>query len=920
MIKYLKSAALILLLAGTSASLHAAKPEVKDLKCEHLSNPLALNTTTPRLSWKIISDEPGNYQSACEIIVASSPALLKPGKADLWNTGKVETSQSILVPYNGKKLTSRMRCWWKVRIWDKSGKASKWSEPAFFETGLPEPSDWTADWMRTTIQFDQYSYPGPLFRKEFTIEKEIASARLYITSLGLYECYLNGKKVGDELFTPGWTSYQNRILYQAYDIKQLLKAGGNAAGIILGNGWYRAFYPNNRKEADIDHLDVLGQIEIVYTDGTRQIVETGDDWKSSAGPIRKSEIYFGETYDARMEQPGWNAFGFDDREWTATTVANQPKHIITAPDAPPVRQINEIRPSGIFFTPAGDTVIDMGQNMVGWCRISVNAPAGTTITLKHAEVLDKDGNFYTENLRRAAQEINYTCKGGRTETWEPTFTFMGFRYVKVSGYPGEVTPDMLTGIVLHTDLDRTGSFSCNSELINQLQHNIIWGQKGNFLDVPTDCPQRDERLGWTGDAQVFAPTASFNMNCAGFYTEWLKDLAADQHDDGSVPHVIPNVLGRGGAHGWSDAAVIVPWTVYRYYGDTTILAQQYESMKQWVEYMINEAGDSYLWRPQDRQFGDWLAYATTRSDYPGATTDKDLLASAYFCYSTNLIQQIATTLDKTGDAARYASLLNMIREAFKNEYITPNGRIASNTQTAYVVALTFGLFPKELEASAAQRLADDVNKFGHITTGFLGTADICHVLTKFGHLAEAYKLLYREDYPSWLYPVTKGATTIWERWDGIKPDGTFQNAGMNSFNHYAYGAIGDWLYSKVAGIDLDPEEPGFKKFIVKPHPFGKMNNVKASHDSPFGKIISEWSVADNKLKLKVIIPVNSTSEIHVPATGFDLSVNGKKAHPEAIIESPGTNYHYLRLTRGSGTYLFETTFLNHQEELQSNRL
>ena len=908
--KIFKSAALILLLAGTSASLYAGNPEVKALKCEHLSNPLALNTTTPRLSWKIISDEPENYQSAYEIIVASSPTLLKPGKADHWNTGKVESSQSVLLPYNGKKLTSRMRCWWKVRIWDKNGKASKWSEPAFFETGLPEPSDWTAEWMRTMIQFDQYSYPAPLFRKEFTIEKEVAYARLYITSLGLYECYLNGKKVGDELFTPGWTSYQNRILYQAYDITQLLKAGGNAAGIMLGNGWYRAFYPNNRKEADIDHLDVLGQIEIVYTDGTRQIVETGDDWKSSAGPIRKSEIFFGETYDARMEQPGWNTFGFDDREWTETTVASQPKHIITAPDAPPVRRINEMRPSGILYTPAGDTVIDMGQNMVGWCRISVNAPAGTTITLKHAEVLDKDGNFYTENLRRAAQEINYTCKGGGPETWEPTFTFMGFRYVKVSGYPGEVTPDLLTGIVLHTDLERTGSFSCNSELINQLQHNIIWGQKGNFLDVPTDCPQRDERLGWTGDAQVFAPTASFNMDCAGFYTEWLKDLAADQHDDGAVPHVIPNVLGRGGAHGWADAAVIVPWTVYRYYSDTAILEQQYESMKAWVHYMAGEAGNSYLWSPQGGQFGDWLAFATTRSDYPGATTDKDLLASAYFYHSTHLMHQVATILGKTGDAQTYKELMEKIKSAYGNEFITPNGRLASNTQTAYVVALSFGLLPEELEATAALRLAEDVRKFGHITTGFLGTADICHVLTKYGYLEEAYHLLYRKEYPSCLYPVTKGATTIWERWDGIKPDGTFQNAGMNSFNHYAYGAIGDWLYRKVAGIDLHPEVPGFRQFIIKPHPFGEMNDVKASHWLPYGEIRSEWIVLDGIMQLKVTIPVNTTAEIHVPSTGTALTVDGKNAQTMKIADGPGTGYHYLRLTKGSGTYLFEAEFDN----------
>jgi len=892
-----------------------------DLRCNYFTDPIGISNTAPRLSWKIKSTENEKYQSAYQVIAASSPKLLNPGAADLWNSEKVTSSQSTLIKYEGTPLPSRQRCWWMVRTWDKNGKPSKWSEPAYFETGLNDPADWSADWMKTDIEFEEYSYPAPLFRKEFTIEKEIDHARLYVTSLGLYEFYLNGEKVGSDHFTPGWTSFQNRLLYQTYDITPLLKKEGNAAGIMLGNGWYRAFYPNNQKENDIWDLQVLAQIEITFTDGTKQVVQTGNDWKSATGPVQKSEIFYGEIYDARHEHPGWSSFGFDDRHWSGTTTTGESKAIITPPDAPPVRRINELTPIAVIITPEGDTVLDMGQNMVGRCRLIVDCPAGTTITLKHAEVLDKAGNFYTENLRRAEQEVIYICRGGGPESYEPHFTFQGFRYVKIEGYPGEVTTDLITGVVLHSDLERTGTFSCNNELINQLQHNIIWGQKGNFLDVPTDCPQRDERLGWTGDAQVFAPTAIFNMQSAGFYNEWLKDLAADQHDDGAVPHVIPNVLARGGAHGWADAAVIVPWVVYRYYGDTAILEQQYESMKRWVQFVAGEAGETYLWKPEkDRQFGDWLAFATTRSDYPGATTDKDLLASAYFYHSTDLLQQIAALLGKNDDAVQLAISRDKIKTAFNEEYVTPNGRLSSNTQTAYVVALTFGLLPEAQEERAALRLAEDVRKFGHITTGFLGTADICHVLTKYGYLEEAYQLLYRQDYPSWLYPVTRGATTIWERWDGIKPDGTFQNAGMNSFNHYAYGAIGDWLYRKVAGIDLDPEVPGFRQFIIKPHPFGEMNDVKASHISPYGEIRSEWSIKDNRLQLKVTIPVNTTAEIYVPSTGTaltvdgkelsvgekGLSINGKKNETKTVKNAPKTDYHYLKLTMGSGTFLLET--------------
>lgn len=893
-----------------AVSLHASEinTHAGKLTCEYKTNPLGIGVLSPRLSWKIYSDEPNQKQTAYHLLVASSPNLLRSGKADLWDSGKVNSDQSVLVDYAGRSPGSGQKCYWMVRIWDKDGKVSGWSQPGTFEMGLLNPGDWQAEWIKTAIHFEEYSYPAILFRKEFDVTQKIKSARLYCTSLGLYEFYLNGERVGDQLFTPGWTSFEKRLQYQVYDVTDLIKEGGNAAGVMLGNGWYRAFRPNSNQLQNIKDLEVLAQIEVEYADGTKKIVKTDNSWKSSTGAIQKSEIYDGEIYDARLEKTGWSSAGFDDRDWKGVVPTTTPKNQLVSAVSEPVRRIDEIKPVEVIITPEGDTVIDMGQNMVGWCRLQVDCPAGTTLRLRHAEVLDKEGNFYTDNLRSAKQEIVYTCKGGGEEIYEPHFTFQGFRYVAISGYPETVTKDIVTGVVVHSDLERTGSFRCNNELINQLQHNIIWGQKGNFLDVPTDCPQRNERLGWTGDAQVFAPTSCFNMNSAAFWTRWLYDLAVDQHEDGAVPHVIPNVLQRGGSSGWADAAVIVPWVLYRSYGDVRILEQQYNSMKQWVEYMRVQAGNSNLYISKDRQFGDWLAFATTRSDYPGATTDKDFLSTAYYYHSVNLLQQIAEILGKADDATDYRHLKSLIKEAFNQEFVTPNGRLSSNTQTAYVVALSFGLLPPELEKNAAARLAADVRQFGHITTGFLGTADICHVLSEYGYLGEAYHLLYRKEYPSWLYPVTKDATTIWERWDGIKPDGSFQNPGMNSFNHYAYGAVGDWMYKVVAGIRPDPVVPGYKRIIIHPHPGDAMNDVRASHESSYGTIVSEWEIRDNAIQLTVDIPVNTTAEVMIPSTGSTFSLNEGPEKSGERVTKDGLSYHFLKTEIGSGHYVFKTAF------------
>jgi alpha-L-rhamnosidase len=543
-----------------------------------------------------------------------------------------------------------------------------------------------------------------------------------------------------------------------------------------------------------------------------------------------------------------------------------------APQGVPVMAVEEIQPISAITTPKGEKVLDMGQNMVGWARLRVRGNAGDTVIMKFAEVLDKEGNFYMDNLRAADCTDTYILSGNGEEVYEPSFTFHGFRYVLLEGLAADPTLDQVTGIVIHSDIQPTGNFQCSDSLINQLQHNIRWGQKGNFLDIPTDCPQRDERLGWTGDAQVFAPTAAFNYNVAAFYTKWMKDLSADQTPDGKVPHVIPDVLkGSGGSTAWADAAIVVPWTTYLAYGDKRILETQYASMQAWVSFMKVQAGEDHLWLG-GRHYGDWLAFATTRSDYPGATTEKDLIATAYYAYSTGLLAKIADILGKTDDAKRYLQLSERIKAAFVHEFVTPSGRLVSNTQTAYSLALSFRLLPEDLVAKAATYLAEDVKKMGHLTTGFVGTPLLCAVLSANGYEDLAFMLLNRKEYPSWLYPVTQGATTIWERWDGQKPDGTFQNTGMNSFNHYAYGAIGQWLYTYVAGIKIDELRPGYKHFFLAPHPGGGLQHARATFDSMYGTIRSSWRLDGEKVTYEFEIPANTTATVILPGSNEPLEL------------------------------------------------
>ncbi len=891
---------------------YAPKPyiEAVNLRVEYGENPIGIDVLKPRFSWELRANVRNVAQIAYDIRVASSPENLKKGTPLVWTTTKVMSVQSNQISYEGPEPKPGERLYWTVRVWDNHYRITDWAKPAYWETGLLKPSDWTASWIEPKgDESPQDLQADPLLRKTFRINKRVRSARLYITAHGLYQVEINGLKPNDWQFTPGWTSYNKHLQYQTYDVTELLQTGQNAIGVILGDGWYRGQLSwNNSRAIYGKTLGLLAQLKIDYRDGSSDLVVTDQSWKSGKGPILMSEIYHGEIYDARLEVPGWSSPRFNDDTWDPVEVRNYDKKNLSAQTAPPVRPTAELRPVRIFSAPNGDTIVDIGQNMVGWVRIKVGGPAGTKITLRHAEVLDKNGNMYYDNLRSAKQTVEYILNGDGKEVFEPHFTFQGFRFVKVSGYPGDLRKENFTGIVIHSDMEPVGSFTCSDTLINQLQLNIQWGLRGNFLDVPTDCPQRDERMGWTGDAQVFAPTACYNYNTAAFFTKWLKDLAFDQFPDGRVPHVIPDILGGGGSTGWADASVIVPWTLYRQYGDKRILENQYASMKAWVNYMKEQAGDTYLWT-NGSHFGDWLAFASTASDYPGATTDKDLIATAYFAWSSKLMANIAEILNKKEDTKFYLELYSNISDAFNREFFTPNGRLVSNTQTAYALALTFGLAPEGQRPEIAARFARDVKSFGHITTGFLGASLVNPLLSEFAYNDLAYMLLMRKDYPSWLYPVTKGATTIWERWDGIKPDGTFQDAGMNSFNHYAYGAIGSWIYGQVGGLQADESATAYKKIKIRPVIGGGLTHARAEHYSMYGKIVSEWKTDRGRLYMNVVIPPSSSAEVFVKTSDpAQVTESGQPASSRPEIRFLKMDQGYAVYHLGSGSYTFETPY------------
>jgi alpha-L-rhamnosidase len=1034
------------------------------LRCEYLENPLGIDRTAPRLSWQSDNTERNWKQAAYQIRVASSLDRLNAGSADVWDSGKKDSGDSVGITYSGPSLDSRQRYYWKVRVWDATGHQSESAENAWWEMGLLHPLDWKAKWIswknpqdeadrqgirwmwirgknafatlpktvatfhtsvtvsekpkeaalliaargdfvarlngrevgrkREWSSFDRRDIsdelkvgknlievtvtapdgrqpgshkaantvsaalaalvkitgpdgkivlipsgrhwqarfgksakwlpaqvvgelddkrlgnPGPLpqpaayLRRTIDLSKSVAAARLYVTALGSYRVFLNGDRVGNDVLTPDFTDYRKRVLYQTYDVTSLLTTGENTIGALLGYGWYGSgltwigmqfFPPPNR---------FLAQLEVDYSDGSHTTFLTDGSWKAAASPIVQSEIYAGEVYDARLEKEGWAGKRFDDSSWNAVVLAEAPPIVLSSQMSSPAQVVETLAPKKVTPSSNGAYIFDMGQNMVGWVSLKVKGEAGSKVKLRFAEILNADGTIYTKNLRNADATDVYVLRGGKEETYTPHFTFHGFRYVEVTGLPGTPSPDTITGeVVSSVRGEPVDKLVTSSDLVNRMWSIGIWGQRGNFLSIPTDCPQRDERLGWMGDAGVFWRTGSYNFDIAAFSQKFMQDVVDAQTPQGAFTNVSPNTLpvegsgtegtsawseGMVGAPGWGDAGVIIPWTTWVQYGDTTIIKEHWAAMQRWMEFIQSRNPDFLRKKGVGPNFADWLA--------PDEHTDKDLLATAYWALIANMMSEMANAVGNEADATRYASVLQNIRAAFQKAYIKPDGTVGTGTQTSYVVALYTKMAPKDLQPVLVDKLVKDIEaRNWHLSTGFLGTPFLLFTLADHGRTDVAYRLLLNQTYPSWGYMLSKGATTWWERWNGDTGD-----PSMNSYNHYAFGSVMAWVYRYAAGIDTSLQAPGFKQIVIRPHVDSRLTSAREEYDSIYGKIISDWQGAPaGPFSLKVTIPANTTATVFLPAiTGAHVSESGSPVEAQAQEGSYAVHV-------GSGSYSFE---------------
>lgn len=1058
-------------------------PTATSLRCEYGRDPLAIDVAQPRLSWvvKTGSADRGVVQAAYQVLVASDPARLARNEADLWDSGKVSSDQSVHVVYRGKPLESGQACYWKVKLWDQAGRASAWSEPARWGMGLLQPAAWKAKWigddappeaegaasaavkkllrlegqswmwvhgarpgsqpagkayLRRVIRipgdralsqafflltaddgfqlfvnghpagqgatwrnlvsvevtgrlqpgdnalgievtnagdspspagvvgrlvvafgsgepmivpidsswqtslaaadrwarsdFDASAWnpasavgqfgdqpwgqvgldasamePAPFFRKAFTVAKPVKRAMLYASALGVYELRLNGQPVDTDVLSPGWTDYRKRVHYFGYDVTAQLRQGENAVGAILGDGWYAGYLAfSGRRHYYGDKTRLLVQMQVEYADGSKDIIATDETWKAATGPIRENDLLMGCVYDARREMPGWDAPGYDDGLWRRAYVDTGVSANLRAHPGTPIRRMETVPARKLSEPKPGVYVFDLGQNMVGWVRLKAKGDAGQKVVVRHAEMLNPDGTLYTANLRAAKATDTYYLAGGGERVYEPAFTFHGFQYVEVTGLNYRPDPGDVTGVVVYSDLPQAGRFECSEPLVNKLVLNSLWGQKGNFLDVPTDCPQRDERAGWTGDAQVFMKTACLNLEAPGFYTKWLVDLCQDsQRADGAFGDVAPHVsIVSYGNTGWSDAGPVCNWRMYEMYGDTRVLAAHYDALVRHMEYLAKTSQG--LVRGTGA-YGDWLRLAGPQHS--------EAIGTAYYGYTAQVMAGIADALDKPDDAARFRKLAEDIRAVFVTRFIKADGQIvdAKNEtgQTFYALAFGLDLVPAEMKAKvAAQFVASIRQQDDHLATGFLGTPFVLSALQKAGHPELAYALVLNKTYPSWLQQVIWGSTTMWERWDGWRPDQGFQDPGMNSFNHYWLGCVSEWLFTQAAGIDT--EGPGFRRIVIRPEILpgnGGLDWVRASYHSVRGEICSEWKRSDGHIDLQIAVPGNCRATVYVPArSAAAVTESGKPATEADAVRFLRAEGGRAVFEVGSGRYSFHS--------------
>ncbi len=879
------------------------------LRCEYRVDPLGADETSPRLSWIVESDRRNQIQTAYRILVASSPGVLAEDRGDLWDTGRVESGETINVVYEGERLESRMRCYWKVQVWDAEGRPSPWSEPAFWSMGLLGESDWQADWIgydrpreaepeEETLDLT----PARYVRTTFRSGKSVHRATAFVTALGLCDVYLNGARISEDYFNPGWTDYAKRVYYRTYDVTGMIRSGENTMGAVLADGWFSGYLGWRQDVRDHygSRLRLRAQLHIEYTDGSEEVIASGPDWKAATGPLREVDLYMGEAYDARLEMEGWASPGFDDAGWESVDTGADVEPALQAHPGPPVRAVAEFTPVTITEPRRGAYVVDLGQIFSGVVRISVRGRPGQEITIRHAERLNPDGTIYTENLRGARATDYYICRGDGTETWSPRFTFHGFQYVELTGLSEPPTEETVTGIALTSDTPLAGTFECSEPMLNRLRQNIFWTQAANFIDIPTDCPQRDERLGWTGDAQVYVRAAAMNSDVQPFFTKWLVDLEDAQRADGQFPTVAPlKISGDDGGPAWADAGVICPWTIYEVYEDKRLLARHYDSMKRFIEFCKGRSTPDLL-PPEDfHAFGDWLNIQ--------ADTPHEVIYTAYFAWSTKLTARAAEVLGRMSEAAEYNTLFEGIRSAFNRAYVQEDGRILGDTQTCYVLALAFDLVEGDRREQAAEHLVSRIRERDwHLSTGFVGTKDLMLVLSKIGATDVAYRLLHNDTFPSWGFTVKQGATSIWERWDGWTPENGFQDPGMNSFAHYSFGAVYQWMVENIGGIRTDG--PGYRQIIIAPRPDGRITWARVGYNSIRGPIRSQWRTEGLTLNLDVTIPANTTARIVIPTVDPGQVTESGKAVGEAEgVEGVSVEAGRVIVTVGSGTYHFACT-------------
>jgi alpha-L-rhamnosidase len=846
-----------------------------ELRCEYLRNPIGIDVREPRFFWVLEHTSRGQGQSAFEIIVSTEA---EAEKGDMWESGKLASSESTQIPYGGKPLARGKSYYWRVRYWDRNGRVSPFSAVARFDTGLFSPADWRGKWIGGSNQV----------RKDFSLDKKVARARAYICGLGYYELRLNGRRVGRNVLDPAWTTYDKRALYVTYDVTSYLRTGANAVAVMLGRGWYKS-------------TALLLQLNMELEDGSTVEVVTDASWKGADGPVAMDSIYNGETYDARRETPGWDRPGYDDGLWKAASQVAGPKGVLSSQMMPPIRVVDTIAPLKMTNPAAGVFVFDMGQNFSGWARLRVSGPRGAAVKLRFAELLYDNGMINRENLRGARAEDVYILKGEGDEVWEPRFTYHGFRYVELSGYPGVPGADTIRGRVVHTAVEQTGSFSCSKPVLNSLQRIIIWGQKSNLHSIPTDCCQRDERMGWMGDAQGTAEEAMSNFDMAAFYTNFLRDIRDVQGADGTITDTVPHVWGQRPADpAWGTAYPLICWYMYQYQGDKRLLAEHYEGIKKYVEYLRSRAENGLV---KFSYYGDWVAVDKT----PG-----DIVSSFYYYYDIKILADMAKVLGKNSDAKLYSDLAGAVKTAFHKEYFDPKtGSYANGTQTANTLPLFLDIVPGPARGAVWGTLFNSLvyKNNSHLTTGIIGTKYIMELLTRMGVSDLAYDIATQTTYPSWGYMIENGATTLWELWQ------LRQGPSMNSHNHPMFGSVGSWLYKALAGINQDPDSVGFERILIAPQMVRDLRYASGSVRTVRGLVSSSWSRDETGLRLEVVIPGGSEAEIVLPKfnlknivireggeilwneTGFHRGTQGINK-----VEEKGGNF---VVTVGSGRYALE---------------